>query len=156
MRRVRFLPCVALIGALGFNSPHSSTGSVMTARGTFEVRVTPQPADSAGGPFSRVFLDKQYHGDLAGAGAGHMLGYETAVPGSAGYVALERIAGTLSGRRGSFVLQHAGHMAHGAMTMTATVIPDSGTEGLAGIAGKLTISIAGGKHMYELEYTLGE
>jgi hypothetical protein len=128
----------------------------MTARGTFDVRVTPQPAESAGGPFSRVFLDKQYHGDLAGTGAGQMLGYETAMPGSAGYVALEWITGTLNGRRGSFVIQHAGHMARGAMTMTATVIPDSGTDELAGIAGKLTISIAEGKHSYVLEYALGK
>jgi hypothetical protein len=128
----------------------------MTARGTFDVRVTPQPAEGAAGPFSRVFLDKQYHGDLAGMGKGHMLGHETAVAGSAGYVALEQVTGTLDGRSGSFVLQHAGHMGRGSMTMTATVIPDSGTDELTGIAGKLTISIAEGKHSYELEYTLGK
>lgn len=68
----------------------------MTARGTFDVRVTPQPTEGAGGPFSRVLLDKQLYGDLSGTSAGYMLGVETAVPGSAGYVALERVTGSLS------------------------------------------------------------
>ena len=63
----------------------------MTARGTFDVRVTPQPTQSAGGPFSRLFIAKQYRGDLTGEGVGHMLGYESAMPGSGGYVALEWI-----------------------------------------------------------------
>ena len=126
----------------------------MTARGTFEVRLSPQPADSGGGPFGRLFLDKQFQGDLTGTSKGHMLGAETPVAGSAGYVALEQVTGTLNGRRGTFILQHLGQMARGAMSATITVVPDSGTDELTGIAGRFTITITGGKHFYEFEYTL--
>jgi hypothetical protein len=129
--------------------------AVMTARGTFDVKVIPQAADdSAGGPFGRLFLDKRFHGDLDATSKGQMLGARTAVDGSAGYVALELVTGTLSGRRGSFMLQHSGTMAKGVSTMEVTVVPDSGTDQLVGLAGKMTIIIAGGKHSYELEYTL--
>jgi len=129
--------------------------AVMTARGTFDVKVIPQAADdSAGGPFSRLFLDKQFHGDLEATSKGQMLGAGTPVEGSAGYVALELVSGTLQGRRGSFILQHTGTMAKGIATMTVTVVPDSGTDQLTGLAGKMTITIAGGKHSYELEYTI--
>jgi len=84
-----------------------------------------------------------------------MLGAGTAVEGSAGYVALELVSGTLHGRRGSFILQHIGTMARGVPTMNVTVVPDSGTDQLTGLAGTMTIIIADGKHSYELEYTIG-
>ena len=127
----------------------------MTARGTFEVKLTPQPADPAGGPFGRLLLDKQFRGDLEATSTGQMLGAETAVEGSAGYVALELVSGTLHGRRGTFILQHSGHMAGGVMSMTATVVPNSGTGELAGLSGRFTITLSDGKHFYELEYLLG-
>ena len=128
---------------------------IMTARGTCEVKVHPQAADdSAGGPFSRLFLDKQFHGDLEASSKGQMLGAGTAVEGSAGYVALELVSGTLNGRRGSFIFQHIGSMSKGVPTMNVTVVPDSGTDQLTGLAGTMTIIIAGGKHSYEVEYTL--
>ena len=126
----------------------------MTARGTFEVRLSPQPADSGGGPFGRLFLDKEFQGDLTGTSKGQMLGAETPVAGSAGYVALEQVTGTLNGRRGSFILQHLGQMSRGAMNLTISVVPDSGTDELTGLAGRFNITITGGKHFYELEYTL--
>jgi Protein of unknown function (DUF3224) len=132
--------------------------AVMTAhaKGTFDVKVTPQPADDpAGGPFGRLFLDKQFHGDLEGASNGQMLAWGTGAENSSGaYVAMERVSGVLHGRRGSFVLQHNGTMAKGAASMTVTVSPDSGTEELTGLAGKMTIIIAEGKHSYAFEYTL--
>jgi hypothetical protein len=37
-----------------------------------------------------------------------------------------------------------------------TVVPDSGTDGLVGLAGKMTINIVDGKHLYEFEYTLAK
>jgi hypothetical protein len=127
------------------------------ARGTFDVKVIPQAADAAaGGPFSRLFLDKQFHGSLAATSKGQMLGAETAVPGSGAYVALELVSGTLNGRRGSFILQHNGTMAKGVPTLSVTVVPDSGTEQLIGLSGRMTIIIADGKHSYELEYTIGD
>jgi Protein of unknown function (DUF3224) len=137
---------------------HAQKEVVVTnhAKGTFDVKVIPQPADdAAAGPFSRLFIDKQFHGDLDGASKGQMLGAGTAVEGSAGYVALELVSGTLSGRRGSFILQHTGTMKRGAPTMTVTVVPDSGTDQLVGLAGRMTIVIADGKHSYDFEYTLG-
>ena len=127
----------------------------MTARGTFEVKVDPQPADEGAGPFGRLFLSKQFHGDLEGSSKGQMLGAQTAVEGSGAYVALELVTGTLHGKRGSFMLQHNGTMRKGDYKMNVTVVPDSGTEALTGISGKMTIIIEGKKHSYEFEYTLG-
>jgi Protein of unknown function (DUF3224) len=136
--------------------PHQK-GLVVTnhSKGTFDVKVVPQAQDDpAGGPFGRLFLDKQFHGDLDGTSKGQMLAAGTAVEGSAGYVALELVTGTLNGRHGSFILQHTGTMTRGVPTMIITVVPDSGTDQLAGLAGKMTIIIAGGTHSYEFEYTL--
>ena len=129
----------------------------MTARGTFDVKVIPQPADdAAGGPFGRLFLDKKFHGDLDATSRGQMMGAGTAVEGSAGYVALELVSGALNGRNGSFIFQHIGAMAKGVQTqLSVTVVPDSGTEQLVGLSGKMAIIIAAdGKHSYEFEYTL--
>jgi hypothetical protein len=126
------------------------------ARGTFEVKMTPQPAqDGVGDPgIGRMALDKQFHGDLEATGKGQMLAAGTEVPGSAGYVALERVSGILHGRRGSFALQHSGTMTRGAPQLVITVVPDSGAGDLLGLAGTLSITVTGGQHGYELEYTL--
>ena len=126
------------------------------ARGTFEVKLTPQPSDrqpeDAG--LGRLWLDKLFHGDLDGASRGQMLTAMTDVKGSAGYVAIERVNGALGGRSGSFVLQHTGTMTRGAPSLTITVVPDSGTEQLAGLRGQMTIEIAEGVHSYKLEYAI--
>jgi hypothetical protein len=131
----------------------NSKGASMIARGTFDVKVTPQPADDpAAGPFSRLFLAKTLHGDLEGTSQGQMMAAETAVEGSGAYVAFERVAGTLHGKQGSFVLQHKGTMRGENYMMDITVVPDSGTEQLAGITGTMKIIIAGREHSYEFEY----
>jgi flagellar basal body rod protein FlgG len=126
------------------------------ASGTFEVKLTPQPAeDQAGDPtVGRLALDKQFHGDLEGTSKGQMLAVGTEVKGSAGYVAIERVNGTLYGRQGTFALQHSGTMTRGAPQLNVTVVPDSGTGQLVGLAGTMEIKIADGKHSYALEYTL--
>ena len=129
------------------------------AKGTFEVKLTPQKPDNKDAEaanIGRMSADKQYHGDLEGTGKGEMLAAGTEVKGSAGYVAMERVTGTLHGRSGSFVLQHSGTMTRGTPELTVTVVPDSGTGQLVGLAGKMNIIIAGGKHSYEFEYTLGD
>lgn len=126
------------------------------ARGTFDVKVTPQPAEgSAGGPFGRFVLDKQFRGSLEATSAGTMLGAGTAIAGSGAYVAFELVSGTLDGKRGTFILQHVGTMQRNVATMTVTVVPDSGTDQLTGLTGRMTIIIEGGKHSYDLEYTVG-
>lgn len=128
----------------------------MHANGTFEVKMIPQPAEESVGDagIGRMALDKQYHGDLAATGNGQMLAVRTAVEGSAGYVALERVSGTLHGRSGAFALQHSGTMTRGAPQLIITVVPDSGSGELQGLAGTLVITITGGQHFYDFEYTL--
>jgi hypothetical protein len=126
------------------------------AKGTFEVKITPQsPVDGVGDPsVGRMALEKRFKGDLEGVGRGQMLAVGTAVDGSAGYVAMERVQGALHGREGSFALQHNGVMNRGAPQLTITIVPDSGTDALSGIAGVLNIRIADGVHYYELAYSL--
>lgn len=124
--------------------------------GSFEVRMTPRAADGADAFPARMSLDKHYHGDLEATATGEMLAHTTEVPGSAGYVAIERVSGTLHGRRGTFVLQHGGLMARGAPQLTIEVVPDSGTGELAGLEGSMGIRIEGGAHFYDFEYALPE
>jgi hypothetical protein len=125
------------------------------AKGTFDVKTTPVAMDEQppAATLGRFTLDKQFHGDLEGTSKVEML---TAgrVEGSAGYVAIERVNGTLHGRAGSFALQHTGTMAPGALRLTITVVPDTGTGELMGLAGQMTIDFSGGGHAYDFEYTL--
>jgi hypothetical protein len=124
------------------------------ARGTFEVKTTPRVPDGEPEALGRMSLDKVYRGDLEGTGRGEMLTAMGSVAGSAAYVAVEVVRGTLAGRRGTFALQHRGVMTRGTPDLAIAVVPDSGTEGLAGISGRLAIEIRDGKHFYELEYEL--
>ena len=126
------------------------------ASGTFEVKLVPQPPDdkAEGSILGRMSIDKQFHGDLEGTAKGQMLTAGTDVKGSAGYVAIERVTGTLHGRRGSFILQHSGSLTRGAAQQSITVVPDSGSGQLVGLAGKMTVTIVDGKHSYDFEYTL--
>jgi hypothetical protein len=128
------------------------------AKGIFEVKTLPQPSDPAAGgdALGRLLLDKQFHGDLEATSKGTMLAAGTAVKGSAGYVAIELVTGTLHGHTGTFVLQHTGTMTRGVPQLSVTVVPDSGTGQLVGLTGKMTINIADGKHSYDFEYTLVE
>jgi Protein of unknown function (DUF3224) len=128
------------------------------ATGTFTVKTAPQPPDenAGGAALGRLLLDKQFHGDLEATSKGTMLAAGTAVKGSAGYVAIELVTGTLHGHTGTFVLQHTGTMTRGVPQLSITVVPDSGTGQLVGLSGKMTIIIADGKHSYDFEYTLVE
>jgi hypothetical protein len=126
------------------------------AKGSFVVEIKPQaePDTSEGVGLGRMSLDKKFEGELAATGKGEMLTALTPVKGSAGYVAIERVSGTLHGRAGSFVLQHTGTMSRGEQHLSITVVPDSGTGALAGMAGVFRLKIEGGNHLYELEYSL--
>ncbi len=128
----------------------------MQANGTFEVKLAPQATAHSleNLPLARMSLDKTFTGDLEAVSCGEMVSAGTKVKGSAGYVAMEWVRGSLHGRKGSFVLQHSATMNRGAPEMRITVVPDSGTEELLGISGSLTISIAEGKHRYTLDYSL--
>jgi hypothetical protein len=127
------------------------------ATGTFDVKLAPLPAydSSPDSKLGRLSVDKQFRGDLDATSKGEMLSAATNVKNSAGYVAIERVSGTLNGHQGSFVLQHSGTMNRGAPQLSVTVVPDSGTDQLVGLSGNLAIIIApDGKHSYEFEYTL--
>jgi hypothetical protein len=138
-------------------NPPSKDATVTThAKGTFDVKITPQ---TPGGKFEdasmgRMTIDKQFHGDLEGTSKGQMLTAMTDIKGSAGYVAVERVTGTLNGRSGTFVLQHSATMTRGVPQLSVTVVPDSGTGQLVGLTGKMEIIINAGKHSYDFEYTL--
>ena len=99
-------------------------------------------------------IDKQFHGDLEASSKGQMLSMLSSVKGSAGYVAMERVTGTLHGHSGTFALQHTGSMNRGEPSLNITVVPDSGTGDLAGLTGKMEIIIADGKHSYVFDYAL--
>ena len=121
------------------------------------MKLTPQKPDNPeaeGSKLGRMAIEKQFQGDLEAVSKGEMLSAMTDVKGSAGYVALERVTGTLGGRSGSFVLQHSGTMTRGQAQLSVTVVPDSATGELAGLAGKLSIQLTEGKHSYEFDHTL--
>ena len=126
------------------------------ASGSFTVEITPEGAPDTvdGVDLGRLSLAKQFVGDIAGVGSGTMLSARSATDGFAGYVAIERITGTVHGKTGSFVLQHSGTMHGGGQTLSITVVPGSGTGELAGLSGALTLNIVDGRHDYVLEYTL--
>jgi hypothetical protein len=134
------------------------------ARGTFVVKLAPLPLEGQGpvsedsqctdAKLARLAIDKQIEGDLVATTRGQMLSATTATAGSAGYVAIERVQGTLHGRRGSFVLQHSGTMNRGTPQLTVTVVPDSATGELLGLNGSFRILVAEGRHRYEFDYAL--
>ena len=127
-----------------------------TAKGTFTVKITPITQDVTPDEphMGRMSIDKQFGGDLEGTGKGQMLTGMTDVKGSAGYVAIEKVTGSLQGRKGTFLLQHTGVMHKGQQSLSIIVIPDSGTDELTGLSGTLNIVIEDGQHYYEITYDL--
>ncbi len=133
-----------------------TTENSQRAAGTFDVKLNPLDLGLAvtDPMLARMSIDKEFHGDLQGTSVGQMLSAGTAVKGSAGYVAIERVTGTLHGRAGTFVFQHTGTVNRGVPQLSVTVVPDSGTGDLAGLAGRLDIVIADKQHSYTFDYTL--
>ena len=102
----------------------------------------------------RMSIDKKFHGELEAISQGEMLSVMTPTQGSAGYVAIEQVEGTLSNLKGSFILQHFGTMNKGKDNLILEVVPDSSTDELTGLIGTMSINIKDGKHFYEFEYSL--
>ena len=128
----------------------------MNAKGTFEIQMSAEPPYDVVDDVSlgRVSFDKQFTGALEATSKVHMIGARTPTEGSGGYVAIERVTGTLEGKRGTFVLQHNGIMARGTRTLSVTVVPDSGTGELRGLSGKMDIQIVEKKHHYVFDYEI--
>jgi hypothetical protein len=141
---------------LGLMATSQTPSGDLRATGPFEVTMHPQPPyDNLDGvSLGRITINKRFHGDLDGTSVVEMLSAMTNVKGSAGYVAIERVVGTLKGRVGSFVLQHSGTMNRGEANLTVSIVPDSGTGELRSIAGTLKIDVVDGKHAYTLDYSL--
>ncbi len=156
--------CTAMVPALTAQAPATTTPiqkkeARMTtlAKGSFEVTVAPLSEGARKGVWTpgRMSIDKRFQGDLEGSSQGEMLTAMTEEQGSAGYTAIERVQGSLQGRKGSFILQHNALMTRGVPgPWTVLIVPDSGTEGLKGITGQMTITITGKEHSYALEYLL--
>ena len=122
------------------------------AVGTFEVKLS--SIDVGDSPIGGMSINKTFLGDLQGNSVGQMLSFRSGVEGSAGYVAMERVTGSLAGRQGSFTLQHSGVMDKGASSLTVVVVPDSGEGELEGLTGMLKINVDAGKHNYNFSYFL--
>jgi Protein of unknown function (DUF3224) len=124
--------------------------------GEFNVKMVPlpEPEDAPETDIGRMSLDKTYYGPLKATAAGDFLSIMGNVQGSAGYVAMERVTGTLEGFSGSFALMHRGVMAPAGRELLITVVPDSGTDALTGLSGTMSITITDGKHFYDFEYDL--
>ena len=151
------ISCCAAI--LCFSLAGTAAGQTQTkgrASGSFDVKITQQAANQVQVEgLGRAIIDKALHGDLEGASKGEMLSWLSGDKGSGVYVAVERVTGTLAGRSGTFLLHHTGVMKRGTQQLSITVVPDSGTEQLTGLAGTMTIQIApDGKHSYRFDYTI--
>jgi hypothetical protein len=128
-----------------------------SANGLFDVQIAPQALSgvAASSGLTRMSIDKRFHGTLDATSTGEMLAFRSSIDGSAGYVAMEMVCGSLDGRSGSFVLQHSSTRTRGVAAQSITVVPDSGTEALAGLSGQMIIDIAAdGTHAYRFEFTL--
>lgn len=145
---------VACDGPVGPSSTQAGAIQMQKISGEFDVKMAPQAPDGTAGSLGRMLLDKRYRGALEATSQGQMLAFGTAVQGSAGYVAIEQVTGVLAGRRGSFALQHSGTMDRGTPSLSVTVVPDSGTDALKGLSGRMGIRIEGGKHFYDFEFQL--
>ncbi|CCN50282.1 conserved hypothetical protein [Vibrio nigripulchritudo MADA3029] len=127
----------------------------MKISGEFEVKLEPMETFAQGVDgvnLGRMSIDKEFKGELSAHSKGEMLSAVTAVKGSAGYVAIEQVVGTLGGKKGSFLLQHYGIMANGSDSLILEVVPNSGSDELQGLAGKMNIRIEEGQHYYDFEY----
>lgn len=154
MKEIMILAAVMLAAHAGAETQPSKE-TTMIARGTFEVKVMPQPKGETD-LFAGYIVDKEFAGDFTGSSKGQMLAAETPVQGSAAYVAFESATGNLQGKQGSFLMQHKGNMQGDSKSLDINIVPDSGTGELKGISGTCKIIIDNGKHFYELQYSLPE
>ena len=125
-----------------------------TARGPFDVAMESEPPflEQDGLTLNRNVVRKEFSGGIVGTSEAQMLAAFTAVPGSAGYVAIEHFTGSVNGKSGSLVLQHSGVMNKGDGQLTVVIVPDSGAGELTGISGTMQIDNDEGQHSYVLDY----
>jgi hypothetical protein len=151
---MKTLAVLALIAAPVCATSHKTGTEMHHAAGEFEVKL--QPVSAADEPVMRMSIDKQFHGDLEASSIGQMMAGGNEASGARVYVALETVTGSLKGKSGSFVLAHRGTMNKDGQALSVIIVPDTGTDQLAGITGELDIDIRDGKHFYTLDYSLPE
>jgi hypothetical protein len=155
MRLRHYITVITLVLAAGASAAAESGGKYMHAKGPFDVKLA--PLESYNNELGRMSLDKQFHGDLEATSKGEMLAHFDQEKQSGGYVAIERVTGTLGGKKGSFTLQHSSTMQRGKPHQNIVVVPESGSGELTGLKGSLVVTIAaGGAHSYDFEYTFDE
>jgi len=127
------------------------------ASGTFELNWEDLGSEEEqGNSFGRARVTKTFSGDLTGTSVTEIMMVGTPA-GPAAYVGIERVDGTLGGRKGGFVLQHSAGSDDGTpetQWMRWRIVPTSGTGELTGIRGEGRIRNDGGAHSYVLDYTL--
>lgn len=144
---------VLLLGLSGFSPSLEGLkeGVAMSARGTFEVELSPQ--EDAGSPAGRMLINKTYSGDLKGSGIGQMISKRTE-SGTAVYYAIEEFSGSVQGREGGFTLVHKGHMNQESQSLEVDILEDSGSGELQGVSGSMVISQDEDGHKYQLRFEL--
>jgi hypothetical protein len=159
MRKLKAFFSAIIFLLISTSTYSSEIGNKMKVSGEFQVKLQPMDFYAKGAEginFGRMSIDKTFTGALEATSKGEMLSAMTATKGSAGYVAIEQVTGSLSGENGAFVLQHFGTMNRGRDNLVLEVVPDSGSGELSGLSGKMFIKIENGKHSYEFEYELSE
>ena len=113
------------------------------AKATFDIKSWDEKTynEIEGAPkLTRASVTKSYQGDIEGEGkVEYLMMYRTA--GSASFMGLERVTGSIGGRSGSFVLQHTGTFEGGVAKVTLSVVPGSGTGDLRGLSGEGKFSV---------------
>jgi hypothetical protein len=153
MHKLQFFVSIIFL-LISTHTYSSEMGNKMKVAGEFQVKLQPMDFYAKGAEginFGRMSIDKTFSGALEATSKGEMLSVMTPTKG---YVAIEQVIGSLSGKKGSFVLQHFGTMSRGKDSLLLEVIPDSGSAELTGLSGKMLIKVENGKHLYEFEYEL--
>lgn len=156
MRKLQSFASIIIL-LLSTTTYSAEIGNKMKITGEFQVKLQPMDSYAKGEEginLGRLSIDKTFSGALNATSKGEMLSALTPTKGSAGYVAIEQVTGSLSGKNGSFVLQHFGTMNRGKDHLVLEVVPDSGSGELTGLSGNMLIKVEGGKHLYEFEYEL--
>jgi hypothetical protein len=129
-----------------------------TATSTFEIKEWSDSVwdDAPGAKLGRARLRKVFHGEIEGTSVAEILTAHTDTP--AAYVGLERLAVSVHGKTGTFVLHHnAGALPDGRPSASWTIVAGSGTGALAGISGSGQITRhPDGAHSFVLDYQLPE
>ena len=116
---------------MGENAGRTRANAVITVH-RYEPSAYDEPAE--GPVLTRIHVEESFGGDISGAGVVEFLQAARA-DGSASFVGIERVTGTVAGRNGTFLLQDAGTVQDNIVSGDWFVIPGSGTGQLAGLRG---------------------